>query len=137
MNINLYYTLKLLQNSEFLSDLVTGAGRLNEGRNKNLGIASASGKAICTCDPYNKCACIAPDSSRVSNKQFPYNETTTLPSYSNITTTQFTQIPRDPNVSAERGKIISSPEDIIVLTDYFFGGEGYRTSIEQMIINSN
>jgi len=104
--------------------MVTGAGYRNEGRNYNRGIASASSKAICTCDPHNKCACAAPI-QKGEKKKGPYNnEMTTLPPYSNITTTQLNHIPRDPNVSAERGNIISSPEDIIVLTSDFSGGGG-------------
>jgi len=83
--------------------MVTGAGHMNEGTNNNRGIASASPKTICTCDPHNKCACVAPRG--VTKKTTDNSEPTTLPSYSNITTTQFTQLPTDPNVSAERGKI--------------------------------
>jgi hypothetical protein len=96
--------LLLLQNSEFLSGRVNG-GHRNEGKNNNLGIATASTQVICTCDPLNTCTCAASFGKGKGRRVSKNNETTKLPSYSNITTTQFTKLPRDPHVSAERGKI--------------------------------
>jgi hypothetical protein len=85
---------------------VIGSGHLNAGKNNNRGIASASANSICTCGPNSNCVCSAEGTGRRKLKKVTTsNEPTTLPSYSNITTTQFTQLPRDPNVSAERGKI--------------------------------
>jgi hypothetical protein len=98
---SLYCALLLLHISELLSDMVTGAAYRNEGVNGNRGIATASSKVICTCDPHNKCACAAPSTGKGKKKATP----TTLPAYSNVTATIFTQHPRDPNVSAERGKV--------------------------------
>jgi hypothetical protein len=85
---------------------VTGAGNQNEGINNNRGIASASNKVVCTCDPYYKCACAPPGRGQ---KKVSSNAPTTAPAYGNATTAStFTEPPRDPNVSAERGELSSS-----------------------------
>jgi hypothetical protein len=83
--------------------MVTGAGYRNEGTNNNRGIASASNKVVCTCDPHYKCACAPPVRGQ---KKVSSNAPTTVPAYNNVTTAPIlTQPPRDPNVSAERGEL--------------------------------
>jgi hypothetical protein len=88
---------------KFVSDMVAGAGYLNDGTNNNRGIAGASNKVVCTCDPHYKCACAPPGRGQ---KKVSSNAPTTVPAYNNVTTASiFTQPPRDPNVSAERGEL--------------------------------
>jgi hypothetical protein len=89
-----------------LPDMVAGAAYLNEGTNNNRGIASASNKVVCTCDPHYKCACAPPGLGGNGKRRVANNALTPAPTHSNVTTaSMFTQPPRDPNVSAERGEL--------------------------------
>jgi hypothetical protein len=95
---------------KFFPDTVTGAGSRNDRINNNRGIATASSKAVCTCDPHNKCACAALDlGNRGKKKVHSTNAPTIVPAYNNATTaTVFTEPPKDANVSAERGEASSN-----------------------------
>jgi len=67
VNRSLYCTFLLLQNRNFFSVMVTGAGYRAERVNNNRGIANASTKAVCTCNRHNKCACNLPGKKKVCN----------------------------------------------------------------------